>query len=75
MLVEEFRDEYESALREYSKAMEDVHDYLGDPKPIVDNKIRIINEEEGRLYQLSIKAREKYVEARNKYFNLQSPTK
>jgi hypothetical protein len=70
MLNLEFKEEYETALREYSKAMRDVHDFLGDPEPIVDNKIRMITEEEGKLYQISNQAREKYIEARNKYFNL-----
>lgn len=70
MFNEEFKDEYEAALVSYDRAMKILYDMLSEPSALDETKIRIIDDEEGKLYQQVKEARDKWVEAKEKYFNL-----
>jgi hypothetical protein len=65
---EDFKEEYDAALAEYSRIIKSLHDLLTEQSGLDEVKMRIITDEEAALYQAEIEARAKWEEARKKYF-------
>lgn len=65
---EDFKEEYETALAEYSRIIKSLHDLLTEQSGLDEVKMRIITDEEAALYEAETEARQNWEEARKKYF-------
>jgi two-component sensor histidine kinase len=65
---EEYQQEYEKALSEYTQALKAIHELLNEQSGLDEIKMRVIIDEEAEQYKQLTISRSTWLEARKKYF-------